>query len=145
MDPVLIPHTFTPFEGAPCVWLEGPFTFHEAVSGASFYQPHLEWITGRADLYRYPLRVGAWLKAEADNPHDPTSVLVWVRGGKVGHLPRARAALWHPLLRALGHRYGAFAGCHAEIRGGWVLEQPERDGRTRALYGVKLLLPVNLT
>jgi len=139
----MVPHKILLFEGTYAVWLEGPDRYLEEVVGESFCQAHLERVTMGKILREYAIPVGAWLKAEVDNPHDASAVMVWVHGAKVGHLPRARAALWHPVVLSFQRTYRVYAACHAIIRGGWILDQPS-DGQERAFYGVKLYLPVRL-
>jgi hypothetical protein len=47
---------------------------------------------------RFDVPVAAWLMPEPENAHDPSAVMVWTLGGKVGYLPRELAQIWQPLV-----------------------------------------------
>lgn len=106
------------------------------VVGESAHQGELlSLVGGRRTWGGAHVRVVAELVPQSDNPFDPQAVAVLIGGRIVGHLPRAAARAYRPLIeRAIGAT-GA-ATCRAEIRGGW--ERPHGDvGR----FGVVVHLP----
>jgi hypothetical protein len=101
------------------------------VVGEASYQDNLWHVVGRrsrsADRVR--MQVSAVLVAEADNPHDPNAISVWVQARKVGYLARGDARRYRPGLLALQAKYGkpiALAG--AIVGGGIRADGPGRLG-----------------
>jgi hypothetical protein len=107
-------HAISTVEGRRAVWL-APEVELEIV-GESFYTEHIERLVDEGKLGARAQLV-AWLSPEYDNPHDANSVMVWLCGGKVGHLARPVAKVWHPALIELNRYYQAPVACLAEIRG----------------------------
>ncbi|QEC49782.1 hypothetical protein FSW04_20880 [Baekduia soli] len=92
---------------------------YRAVVGESFHQ---EALAATAPLC-VPGEEGrpmfrAVLIAEPDNPYDPNAVAIHSAAGKVGHLSRADAVDYVPVLAALAERGLRAGGCHAFLNGG---------------------------
>jgi hypothetical protein len=134
-----VPHREAVVEARPAIWLEGPQRFVEEVVGESVHFQSLLRIAGGRDLSGHRMNVAAWLMPEFDNPHDATAVRVEIRGVVVGHLQRARAAAWHPVLVAFSARYTRHVACPGEIRGGFPLADGEQ-----AFYGVRVFVSTKL-
>jgi hypothetical protein len=84
--------------------------------GESHYQPALLRACGarRGEDVQFLCR--AHLVPEPDNPYDANAVAVHVDGARVGHLARAEAARWQPILLHLAER-SEVATCEAMIAG----------------------------
>jgi len=122
-------HSIQLVEGVRAIWLTGPIELD--IVGERFYMTHLKAVAGaelqtlkdrklRNDDIEYaglwPQRV-AWLVPEHDNPHDRNAVMVWICGGTAGHLSRAYAACWQPMLLRLSAHYRAPVACLARVKG----------------------------
>lgn len=107
-------HAISTVEGQRAVWL-APDVELEIV-GESFNAEHIQRLVDEGKMGVHAHLV-AWLAPEHDNVHDANAVLVWLCGGKVGHLGRAVAKVWQPALIELIRYYQAPVACLAEIRG----------------------------
>jgi hypothetical protein len=120
----------TPWPPPPA--FELPPDGYRAVVGESFYQ---EALAATAPLAR-PGEEGrpmfrALLVAEPDNPYDPHAIAVHSAAGKVGHLARAAALDYAPVMAALAERGATGGSCDAFLNGG-----PDEE----KTYGVVLRL-----
>jgi hypothetical protein len=107
-------HAISTVEGRRGVWL-APEVELEIV-GESFNAEHIERLVDEGKI-GIRAQLVAWLTPEPDNAHDANAVMVWLCGGKVGHLGRAVAKAWQLALIELIHYYQAPVACLAEIRG----------------------------
>lgn len=130
-----VPHYGLDIEGRPAVWLKG--TEVVEATAEAFYQPHLESIAGPPRPTNHQVDVVAWMVPEPQNPHDPRAITLWVRGGVVGYMPRAHAAVWQPVILQLRARYGREVACFAKIVGGSRRASDGEGGH----YAVRLFLP----
>src|ERR1700733_15045594 len=114
IDEMTIPHTVTTVEAQRAVWIAGPACLRREILGAAHNPAQMHHIVtslqGRTDTV-----VPAWLMPEPQNPHDPSAIIVWVMGGKVGYLSRELAAHWQPILVRLHARYRFHVACQATI------------------------------
>lgn len=126
-DESVVPHSFATVEGQRAIWLGGPGCVrHEAV-GESFNKEHMN-VVGAHVHWRTDAPVPAWLVLE------PGAIMVWILGGRVGHLPRELAQQWHPILSALRDRNGgAQIACQA------TLDPP--SAANQGAYGIVVWLP----
>lgn len=104
------------------------------VAGESHYQEALRAIVGAASEGEPQVRhaTEAVLAPEPENPHDANAVLVTIDGHKVGYLPRAEAAAYGPMLKALADR-GRAGAAEAVVAG--------RTDASASNLGVFLRLP----
>jgi hypothetical protein len=127
VDQISVPHTIAVVETQRAVWLAGPTCLrHEIVIDRSFVG-----IQGRPE----PV-LSAWLIPEPTNPHDPSAVIVWLFGAKVGYLPRDLAIRWQPVLGQLHRRYGTQVACQA------AMDPPSHANR--GVLGIAVWLPTLL-
>src|SRR5690242_2659306 len=91
---------------------DGEFGYH--VAGTGRYQQELEQIAGRSEEGAY-LDCAALVVPEPDNRHDRNAVAVYVRGEKIGYLPRSDAP---ELLAVMSENGVDQAVCAARIVGG---------------------------
>lgn len=103
-------------EGQQAVWLTAPQCIRQEVAGEAY---NTEQVNGLVRLMGGHLGVPlvAWLAPEPANLHDPKSVMVWIKGGRVGYLPRGEASSWHMCISDLQRQYGLPIACaaHAEL------------------------------
>jgi hypothetical protein len=120
---------------APAATVELLLEGHEIVDavGESHYQTALLRACGASRGEDVHFACRAHLVPEPDNPYDENAVAVHVSGARVGHLARAEAARWQPMLLRLTEQ-GEVAMCEAVIAG-----HPS-DGATDNL-GIFLHLP----
>jgi hypothetical protein len=105
---------------------------YRAVVGESFHQDALAAtvpLTAPGEEGR-PMFL-ALLVAEPDNPYDPNAVAIHSAAGKVGHLSRADALDYGPVMAALAQRAYDGGACEAFLNGG------PADGKS---FGVVLRL-----
>ena len=108
------------------------FDFH--VVGESYYQAALRKIRNSTDMAHGNVHQ-AFIVTEPDNIHDGNACAVYIRGWKVGHLPRNSAA---EFVRQMRHEYGVEGvmclECRAKLTGGY---------RDKPHLGVMLNLPTD--
>jgi hypothetical protein len=109
----------------------GPGT---GVVGESHYRDAIAQVVGIRTSQAIKLVTHAALVAEPDNPYDRNAVGVWIEGRKVGHLARADAQAFAPVLARLTAR-GLTGYGRADIYGGWGLA-----GGGQADYGITLYI-----
>lgn len=111
------------------------------VVGESFHQRELEALAGGRgpDGVERSEHV-AGLMMEPSNPVDRNAIEVQINGMAVGHLSRADAIAYHPVLERLA-RNRLMMGCPAVLTGGW-----DRGDGDRGSIGVRLPVgtPANL-
>lgn len=90
------------------------------VVGESHYREAITQVVGVRPAQAIKLVTQAALMAEPTNPYDTNAVGVWIEGRKVGHLARADAAAFAPVLARLTARQLTGYG-RADIYGGWAL------------------------
>ena len=88
------------------------------VVGESYYQPALGRAAGGRSREGVELDVIAMLVPEPRNKHDKGAIAIQVNGATVGHLARATAKSYGPVVRRLADG-GRVGQCHATIVGGW--------------------------
>jgi hypothetical protein len=93
-------------------------------------------VVGESHYRREADRLVTWvtLVPEPDNPYDANTVSVHIVGRKVGHLARADAAAFAPVLDRLAAA-GLVGYGHADIFGGW-----DRGAGDRGDYGITLYI-----
>jgi hypothetical protein len=104
-----------------------------AAVGESFYRDAIEAAVGQRPEGHYAI-VDAAIALDPDNPVDPGAVAVLIGGRVCGHLSRADAAKWRPVLTWYAER-GVIPVARGDVRGGW--RQP--DG-TWADFGITLYI-----
>jgi hypothetical protein len=100
--------------------------------GESYYQDALGTICGGKSAEGHQHTCIAVLIHEPNNPHDRNAVGVYIDGRKVGHLSRAEAVAYQPVLARLAAT-NSVGCCHALIVGGW-----DRGDGDEGHFGVQL-------
>lgn len=102
------------------------------VVGESHYRAAIEQATGGPR--REGVKVVTWaaLIPETDNPYDAGAVAIHLDGRKVGHLRKAEAAAFRPVLERVA-AVGRVAYCRADVYGGW-----NRSRSDTGDYGITL-------
>jgi hypothetical protein len=101
------------------------------VVGESFYRDAIQAAVGlRPEGHR--TIVDAAIVLDSLNPVDPGAVAIWIGGQVCGHLSRADAVEWHPVIAWYAHNY-ITPVARGDVNGGWLME----DG-TWANYGITL-------
>lgn len=103
----------------PPTAFELPPDGYRAVVGESFHQDALIAtvpLTAPGEEGR-PMFL-AVLVAEPENPYDPNAIAVHSAAGKVGHLSRADAVDYAPVMAALAERGATGGTCEAFLNGG---------------------------
>jgi ssDNA-binding Zn-finger/Zn-ribbon topoisomerase 1 len=101
------------------------------VVGESFYRDAIEAAVGlRPEGHR--TIVDAAIVLDPDNPVDTDAVAIWIGGRVCGHLSRADAVEWRPVVAWYAH-HRITPVARGDVNGGWL--QP--DG-TWADYGITL-------
>jgi hypothetical protein len=116
----------------PPTTFELPPDGYRAVVGESFHQDALSAtvpLTAPGEEGR-PMFL-ALLVAEPENPYDANAIAIHSAAGKVGHLSRAEAIDYGPVMAALAERGYAGGSCEAFLNGG------PADGKS---FGVVLRL-----
>ena len=109
-----------------------------AVAGESFYQSALITTRGDfADSFEGRPSFVAALVPEPDNPYDGNAIAVYSSCGKLGYLPRERAAQYRRLFQHLTRRGYDGARCHAHLTGG---DAGKSHGVVLRLAGVRTCL-----
>jgi hypothetical protein len=104
------------------------------VAGESRYRPAFLEVTGGRTKAGVSVGVLTALVPEPHNRKDPNAIAVLVGGLTIGHLDRADARAYSPVIdRLASERRVAY--CNATIYGGW-----DRGGRDRGNFGVSLEL-----
>jgi hypothetical protein len=103
------------------------------VVGESFYRDAIEAAVGRRPEGQRAI-VDAVIAVNPDNPVDPSAVGVWIGGRLCGHIARADAPSWRPVLAWYAER-GITAVARGDVRGGWR----KADG-TWADFGITLYI-----
>ncbi len=104
------------------------------IVGESHYRDEIATIAGGSR--REAIRLVAWacLVPEPDNVYDTNAIGVWIEGRKVGHIPRADAKAFAPVLARLTAA-GRVGYTRADIYGGW-----DRGPKDRGDYGITLYI-----
>jgi hypothetical protein len=92
------------------------------VVGESFHVDALTVLAGVAD--RHGIERNSLIAAmvpEPSNPHDPHAVAVLIEDRVVGHLARADARSYRPMLDVV-IAHGLVPASHATLTGGWLME-----------------------
>lgn len=122
-------------DGKSDAWLVDPVRPDAVleVVGESFYQDNLRRIGGRSteDGVTSVDHIAA-LVPDPKNKYDENAIAIGINGLKVGHLSRADAIAFQPLVRWAKSRDHFIAG-HARLTGGW-----DRGGGDRGTIGVIL-------
>jgi hypothetical protein len=111
-----IQHAILMVEGRETVWLTGALARRQEVADEDLNVDHVAAILhATGNLVGVPLV--AWLVPEPDNGHDVNAVMIWIKGGRVGYLPRQDAFFWQQVIREFAHRYRMPVACaaHAEL------------------------------
>lgn len=101
------------------------------VVGESFHRDAIEAIVGQRPEGHRTI-VDAAIAFDPGNPVDPAAVGVWIGGAICGHLSRADAKEWQPIVASYAAR-GSVPVARGDVSGGW--RQP--DG-TWAEFGITL-------
>jgi collagen type III alpha len=101
------------------------------VVGESFHRDAIERVVGRRPEGHYAI-VDAAIALNPENPVDPEAVAIWIGGQLCGHLSRADAAKWRPVLGWYAER-GIVPVARGDVLGGWR----QSDG-TWADFGITL-------
>lgn len=133
IDENAIPYRLTDVEGQPAIWLAGAGCVRQEVVGESYNAAQMNNVVGQLQG-RTDTAIVAWLMPEPENPHDRQAVMVWVRGGRVGYLPRELAQLWSPVLMRMRARAG---GRHVAVHA--TLDPP--SVANQGGYGLVIYLP----
>jgi ssDNA-binding Zn-finger/Zn-ribbon topoisomerase 1 len=101
------------------------------VVGESFYRDAIQAAVGlRPEGHR--TIVDAAIVLDPDNPVDPGAVAIWIGGQLCGHLSRADAVQWQPVIAWYAHNH-ITPVARGDVNGGWLIA----DG-TWADYGITL-------
>jgi hypothetical protein len=101
------------------------------VVGESFYRDAIQAAVGlRPEGHR--TIVDAAIVLDSLNPVDPGAVAIWIGGQVCGHMSRADAVEWHPVIAWYAHN-DITPVARGDVNGGWLME----DG-TWANYGITL-------
>lgn len=103
-----------------------------SVVGESHYRPAIQRVVGKRQAAGHKVVVDAELVWQPDNRYDPNAIAVIIAGAKCGHLSRADAVRYRPVMERLRH-IGLVPVVRADIYGGF-----QRDDGDWADFGITL-------
>jgi len=128
--------------------------YGQEVAGESYHSEALQRVLGSVGEQGRELICVAELVPEPTNPHDKNAVQVQIDGRLVGHLPRADAVRYQPVLMTLTNEgwlpqvrarvWGRLANIYDYDNRGRLVERPDFMGSVRLdLAEPHLLIPAN--